>query len=216
MELLSNSWQYATAHRQEFTGAVLDHLAILGISLSLALLICLPLAVITSRKKVLSDRLINLIAGIRVVPSLAVLFLVVPYLGLSTWSAVFALTLLAMPPIFINTTAAFQTLDPAVLEAGRGMGMTDRQLFWRVEAPLALPVILSGVQTAAVEVTASATLAAFVGSGGLGIYITRGFAQYDTAILLVGAVPVAILTILIENVLALAQKMLSPLNLQPT
>ena len=215
MDLLSNAWQYAAAHQQEFIRAVIDHLAILGSSLGLAVMIGLPLAVVTSGKKNLSDRITNLIAGIRVVPSLAVLFLVVPYLGLSTWSAVFALTLLAMPPIFINTTAAIKTLDPAVLEAGRGMGMTDRQLFWRVKVPLALPVVLSGVQTAAVEVTASATLAAFVGSGGLGIYITRGFAQYDISILLVGAVPVAILTILIENLLALAQKALNPSNLQP-
>jgi osmoprotectant transport system permease protein len=206
MILLSDTWQYAVSHLDELTQAIFDHLVILSLSLGIALLVCLPLAIFASRKKRLSDNLINLIAGIRVIPSLAVLFLVVPYLGLGTNAAVFALAILAMPPIFINTTTAIQTIDPAILESGRGMGMSNTQLFRKVEIPLALPVILSGIQTSAVEVTASATLAAFVGSGGLGIYITRGFAQYDIAILLVGAIPVAALTLLIENVLAFAQK----------
>lgn len=206
MNLLSSAWLYAISHLDEFFDAVIDHLYILGISLGIALLVCLPLAILTSQKKRLSDNLINLIAGVRVIPSLAILFLVVPYLGLGTNAAIFALTILAMPPIFINTTTALQSIDPAILESGRGMGMSSAQLFWRVQVPLAMPIILSGIQTSAVEVTASATLAAFVGSGGLGIYITRGFAQYDIAILLVGAVPVALLTLLIENTLAYAQK----------
>jgi len=205
MTLLIDAWRYTLTHLDEFSQAVFDHLFILGASLGIAILICLPLAILTSRKHHLSENLVNVIAGIRVIPSLAILFLVVPYLGLGTKAAIFALTILAMPPIFINTTVSLQTIDPAILEAGRGMGMSPAQIFCQVEAPLALPVILAGIQTSAVEVTASATLAAFVGSGGLGIYITRGFAQYDTAILLVGAVPVALLTLAIENVLALAQ-----------
>lgn len=206
MRLFSNAWIYTSTHLDEFIQAVFDHLYLLAIALGIALLVCLPLAFLASRKKTLSDNLINLIAGIRVIPSLAVLFLVVPYLGLGTNAAIFALTILAMPPIFINTTTALQTIDPAILESGRGMGMSNTQLFWKVQIPLAMPVILSGIQTSAVEVTASATLAAFVGSGGLGIYITRGFAQYDIAILLVGAIPVALLTLMIENILSFAQK----------
>ena len=108
------------------------------------------------------------------------------------------------------TDAAFRTIDEAVLESARGLGMDARQLFWQVKMPLAIPVILTGIRTAVVEVTASATLAAFVGSGGLGIYITRGFALYDISILLVGAVPVAILTLVLENLLLFTQKMVSP------
>jgi len=206
MTLFSNAWTYTITHWDEFINAILDHLYILGISLGIALLICLPLAIFTRRQKHVSDNLIGFIGGIRVIPSLAILFLVVPYLGLGTSSAIFALAILAMPPIFINTTTALRSIDPAILESGRGMGMSNAQLFWKVQLPLAMPIILSGIQTSAVEVTASATLAAFVGSGGLGIYITRGFAQYDNAILLVGAVPVALLTLLIENVLVTAQK----------
>jgi osmoprotectant transport system permease protein len=124
----------------------------------------------------------------------------VPYLGLSTASAAVALIFLALPPVVINTDAAFRSLDPAILEAAQGMGMDAQQSLVRVQFPLALPVILTGIRTAAVEVIASATLAAFVGSGGLGIYVTRGFALYDYAILMVGAIPVALLSLVAEGV----------------
>ena len=145
-------------------------------------------------------------AVLRVVPSLAILFLVIPYLGLSTTSAAVALTALALPPVLVNTDAAFRGVDRAVVEAANGMGMTPWQRLRRVEFPLALPLILAGIRTASVEVISSATLAAFVGSGGLGIYITRGFALYDLSILLVGAVPVALLTFIAEGMLGLLQR----------
>lgn len=207
-DVLRRAWTYAGSHAAELGGALGDHLLLVGIALSVSILICVPLGIWTAR----TDRggvggadwaaaLVNTINGLRVVPSLAVLFLLVPYLGLSTASAAVALTVLALPPILANTHAAFRGLDPAVLEAASGMGMTVRQILWRVEFPLALPVLLAGVRTALVEVISSATLAAFVGSGGLGIYITRGFAMFDYAILLVGAVPVAVLTLLAEAVL---------------
>ncbi len=197
---------YALSHAQEFIGAVETHLELVGIALGSAILISIPLGIWTSRSRLASLTIMNTINGIRVIPSLAVLFLVIPYLGLSTGAAAIALALLALPPVLMNTDAAFRTLDPAVLEAARGMGMTQRQSLFRVEFPLALPVILTGVRTATVEVISSATLAAFVGSGGLGIYITRGFALYDFSILMVGAVPVALLTLIAEGILALLQR----------
>jgi osmoprotectant transport system permease protein len=210
MSLLNDVWEYGASHGNELLSALGDHISILATSLGIALFICLPLGVLASRSDRLSKRLMDLIAGVRVIPSLAVLFLVVPYLGLNDRSAIFALTILAMPPVFLNTTVAFREIAPDVLEAALGMGMTSRQVFWRVKVPLAMPIVLTGVRTAAVEVTASATLAAFVGSGGFGIYITRGFAQYDTAILLVGAIPVALLTLVIENLLTFTKKVVSP------
>ena len=208
--LFDNTWLYFLSHQVEFGGALLDHLKLVGIALGVAMLICLPLGVWTSRSRFATLTLMNLINGMRVVPSLAILFLVVPYLGLTATSAAVALTVLAMPPILINTDAAFRSIDPAVLESARGMGMTPGQVLWRVEIPLALPVVLTGIRTAAVEVIASATLAAFVGSGGLGIYITRGFAMYDYAILMVGAIPVALLTVLAESLLNLMQRAVLP------
>ena len=186
------------------------HLELVGIALGVSLVVAFPLGIWTSRSHWASLTLMNLINGVRVIPSLAILFLVIPYLGLGLWAAELALIILALPPILINTDVAFRGLDPSILEAARGMGMTPGQVLRRVEIPLAMPVVLAGVRTATVEIISSATLAAFVGTGGLGIYVTRGFALYDYSILLVGAVPVAVLTLLAERLLAWGQRRLQP------
>lgn len=205
LEIFRRAWEYAASHSAELGDALMDHLLLAGVALSISILVCVPLGVITSRSGRRGAVLMGAVNGLRVVPSLAVLFLLVPLLGLSTTAAAVALTVLALPPVLTNTDAAFRALEPALIDSARAVGMTPRQRLLRVEFPLALPVILAGVRTAAVEVIASATLAAFVGSGGLGIYITRGFALYDPAILLVGAAPVALLTLGAEAVLAAAQ-----------
>jgi osmoprotectant transport system permease protein len=114
---------------------------------------------------------------------------------------------LACPPVLINTDAGFRGVDAGVIEAARGMGMDRRQVMWRVEVPLALPVVVAGMRTAAVEVFASATLAAFIGGGGLGDFIYRGFALFSPHIMLVGAIPVALLTLGAEGLLAGAQRL---------
>jgi osmoprotectant transport system permease protein len=209
-DIFARAYQYAANRAPEFWGAVNDHLVLVGIALGAAILLCIPLGIWTARSRLASLAFMNTINGLRVIPSLAVLFIVVPYLGLTTGAASVALILLALPPVLINTDAAFRSLDPAVLEAARGMGMNAWQVLFRVEFPLALPVILTGVRTAAVEVISSATLAAFVGSGGLGIYITRGFALFDFAILMVGAAPVAALTLLAEVSLSVLQRAVQP------
>lgn len=201
MTLLYNAWIYAVEHANEFGGAVNDHLELVVTALGVGILICIPLGIWTSRSKIASATFMSVINGLRVLPSLAVLFIVVPVLGLSSASATFALIILVLPPILINTDAAFRNIPKSILEAARGMGMTTSQVLLKIEFPLAMPVILAGVRTAVVEVISSATLAAFVGSGGLGIYITRGFALYDQSILLVGAIPVALLTVLAEAML---------------
>lgn len=208
--IFARAYQYASSRAPEFWGAFGDHLALVGIALGAAIVLCIPLGIWTARSRLASLAIMNTINGLRVIPSLAVLFIVLPYLGLTTASAAVALTLLALPPVLINTDAAFRSLDPAVTEVARGLGMNAWQALYRIEFPLALPVILAGVRTAAVEVISSATLAAFAGSGGLGIYITRGFALYDFAILLVGAAPVAALTLLAEVSLAGLQRAVQP------
>ncbi|MFN7037891.1 MAG: ABC transporter permease, partial [Bellilinea sp.] len=192
IQTLTQSYLYYLNRQSEFWGAVVDHLILAGIAIGIAVLVCVPLGIWTARSRFASLTLMNLVNGLRVIPSLAVLFLIIPYLGLTSTSAIVALTILAMPPVLINTDAAFRTLEPAILEAARGMGMSAFQRMIRVEFPLAVPVILTGIRISAVDVIASATLAAFVGSGGLGIYITRGFALYDYSILFVGAIPVAL------------------------
>lgn len=202
MDVLIRALLYAWERRAELVTATGDHLYLVGLSLLMAAVISLPLGVLTARWPRFGWLALTMVNGLRVVPSLAVLFLAIPYLGLSRASAALALTVLAVPPMALNTEAAFRGIAPFMREVAQGLGMTGWQQFWRVEWPLAWPVMLAGFKTATVEVMSSATLAAFIGGGGLGIYLTRGFAMYDPAILLVGALPVAALTILAEVMLA--------------
>jgi osmoprotectant transport system permease protein len=210
MHVVTRAYQYASDHRDELIAATQRHLLLVAIALGIGIVVCVPLGVVTSRSRVASATLINGFNALRVIPSLAILFLALPYFGLTLKAAVLALTVLALPPILINTDAAFRTIDPAIREAAYGMGMARREVLRRVEFPLAMPVIIAGIRTAAVEVIASATLAAFIGAGGLGIYITRGFALYDNAILLVGAVPVALLALVTEIGMSGLQRALQP------
>jgi osmoprotectant transport system permease protein len=210
MHVVTRAYQYASDHRDELIAATQRHLLLVAIALGIGIVVCVPLGVVTSRSRVASVTLINGFNALRVIPSLAILFLALPYFGLTLKAAVLALTVLALPPILINTDAAFRTIDPAIREAAYGMGMARREVLRRVEFPLAMPVIIAGIRTAAVEVIASATLAAFIGAGGLGIYITRGFALYDNAILLVGAVPVALLALVTEIGMSGLQRALQP------
>lgn len=199
--VLIDALHYAVSRGNEWIQALEQHLILVGVALVIGILICVPLGVLTARSSAAALAIINTANGLRVIPSLAILFLAIPYFGLSFTAAALALTLLALPPILINTDAAFRKIAPAIKEAAMGIGMTPRQTLWRIEFPLALPVILVGIRTAMVEVIASATLAAFIGGGGLGIYITRGFALFDTSILLVGAISVAGLALTAEVVM---------------
>lgn len=198
VEVINEAFAYAAEHQQDLWDAFVRHLLLVGTALSIAIVLCVPLGVWTSRSKFASVTFINLFNTLRIIPSLAVLFLMLPYFGLSFQSAAIALTLLALPPILINTDAAFRNMNPAVKEAARGMGMGGVDVFWRVELPLALPVILTGIRTSMVEVIASATLAAFIGAGGLGEFIVLGSQLSNEAILLVGAIPVAIMAVVAE------------------
>ncbi|MGF1575395.1 MAG: ABC transporter permease [Cyanophyceae cyanobacterium] len=209
-ELLSRSLAYASRNQDQVMTALQQHLALVAVPLLIGIVAGLPLGWWSSRSRVASLVMINGFNALRVIPSLAVLFLAIPYLGLSFRSAVVALTLLVMPPILISTDVAFREIDAAIKEAAFGMGMTSGQVLRQIEIPLALPVIIAGIKTATIEVIASATLAAFIGAGGLGTFITLGFAVYDNAILLVGAIPVAVLAIGAEVGLSSLQKALEP------
>ncbi|MGD1927657.1 MAG: ABC transporter permease [Leptolyngbyaceae cyanobacterium] len=211
--MFQQALEYLSSNSDKFVTAFQQHLLLVSVPLLIGVVIGLPLGLWSSRSPVVSTVVINGFNALRVIPSLAILFLAIPVLGLSFASAAIALTLLAMPPILISTDVAFRTINPAVREAAMGMGMSRQQILQQVEIPLALPVIVAGIKTATVEVIASATLAAFVGAGGLGDFIVLGFAVYEPAILLVGAVPVAALALTAEISLTLLQRSLQPPSL---
>ncbi|MGJ3251494.1 MAG: ABC transporter permease [Elainellaceae cyanobacterium] len=210
MDFFVQAYDYAIANLDRLTSAFGEHLLLVVIPLIVGLVLGLPLGVLSARSRIASTILINTFNGLRVIPSLAILFVAIPYFGLSFQSAAIALTILVMPPILISTDVAFRNIDPMIREAAVGMGMAPNQILRSIEIPLALPVVIAGIKTATVEVIASATLAAFIGAGGLGDFIVLGFAQYDPAILLVGAIPVALLALLAEISLASLQKAVQP------
>jgi osmoprotectant transport system permease protein len=210
MDIFVKALDYATSNLDKLILSLWEHLLLVVVPLTIGLGTGLPLGFLSSRSRTASTLLINGFNALRVIPSLAILFIAIPYFGLSFTSAAIALTLLAIPPILISTDVAFRSIDPAIQEAAKGMGMSPKQVLQQVEFPLALPVIISGIKTATVEVIASATLAAFIGAGGLGKFIVLGFALYDNAILLVGALPVALLALLAELGLGAVQRSLQP------
>jgi len=159
MDLISQAWDYGQSHSDEFWQATIDHLQLSFVALAIAAVICIPLGIFTSRFGAVSRVIINIIGVARVIPSIAVLLVLLPVMGVGFAPAVVALSFLAFPPILINTDTGLRGVDPATLEAARGMGMSWWQSLVRVEIPLALPVIIGGVRTATVEVIASATMA---------------------------------------------------------
>lgn len=220
MGLLGDAWQYIQDNPDRFREALSVHIRLSLYALIAAIVIFVPLGILASRGKWLSQTVVGVISALRVIPSLAVIFLLYPYrrdLGdllpmfdRSFALALIALTLLAGPPLVINTDAAMRGIDQSVIESARGLGMNPAQTFFRVQLPLALPVMIAGVRTASVEIIASATLAAFIGVGGLGRFITSGLTLYDFSLLLVGAIPVTLLTLFAEGSLAAIERWIKP------
>src|SRR5215211_2869546 len=210
MDLLGQTWAYAAENAGRVQQAMLTHLLLSFGALAIAMLLFIPLGVVVSTGGPLTTTVIGVVAAFRVVPSLAVILLLLPIFGLGWRPALIALTLLAGPPLVINTDIGLRGVDPATLEAATGLGLTGSQRFWRVKAPLALPVIVTGVRTAAVEVIGSATLAAFVGAGGLGTFITSGITLMDERMLLSGALLVTLLALLTEWILARLELRITP------
>lgn len=200
--LLQQTWAYALAHQLDLELAVRQHLALSVAAIAIAVATCVPLGIWTARSQA-GRSVVSVLTAARVVPSLAVLAFMLPITGVGYKSALIALVLLACPPILINTDAAFRGIEPAIREAALGMGMRRGQLLRRIEYPLAFPVVVAGVRTSTIEVIASATLAAFIGAGGLGDFILDGLANNDARQLLLGGLTVALLALAAEAALSM-------------
>ena len=208
-----NFFHFIMQNRGQVLELTLEHLWLVGVSTLLAVVVGIPLGIMIARwprwnKPVLAGANI-----IQTIPSLALFgfLLPVPWLGERVDRlAILALTLYAMLPVIRNTYTGIRGVDPAVVEAGRGMGLTDRQLLFWVELPLALSVILSGVRIAVVISVGLATVAAAIGAGGLGEFIFRGLAMVDNQVILAGAVPAAILALLADITLGWLERRLRP------
>ena len=180
----------------------------------LGILISMPVAILVNRSDWGSTVAINVGNIGRAVPSLAVLVLMFPLLGLGFSSALFALTLLAIPPILINGVVGLRQVSPQILDSAKGMGLSGRQILSGIQVPIAAPIIFAGIRTSAVQVVASATLATFIGGGALGDYIVEGFQRNSTAIALAGAFSVAVLAVITEVGFGFLERAFTPKGLR--
>lgn len=191
-----------------FRAALGQHLLMCAIALAIGLAIGLPLAVMVTGRRIAAAFAINIVNAIRTIPSLAILAAALPLLGIGLLPSIVALVVLALPPILLNAYIGLRDVDPDIVDAAIGMGMRKRQLLWRVRVPLAAPAMFAGARTAAVQVLSGATLASFIGGGGLGDFVTAGIAIMDMPRLVVGALPIALLAICTEFGLGFAERRL--------
>jgi len=208
-----NALQFIIQNHIEVLDLTAEHLWLVGASITLAVFIGIPFGILITRWPVLSKPVLGGANIIQTVPSLALFgfLLPAPWIGArADRIAILALILYALLPLIRNTYTGISGVDPAVVEAGRGMGMTDSQLLWQVELPLALSVIIAGVRVATVLSIGLATIAAAIGAGGLGEFIFRGLAMVNNQVILAGAIPAAALAILADTSLGWLEKRLSP------
>jgi osmoprotectant transport system permease protein len=192
----------------------LEHVALVGISVALAILTGIPIGILITQSKVIADRVLYVAAAIMTIPSIALFGLLIPVLsligqGIGFLPAMIALVLYAQLPVIRNTYTAIVNVDPALREAATGMGMTTLQRLRHVELPVALPVIVNGVRNAVVLNIAIAAIATYIGAGGLGTFISRGITQTDPRQLLTGAIAVSLLAIIADFALLAVKRYLT-------
>src|SRR5271167_576848 len=208
-----NFFHFLLQNHEQVLELTLEHLWLVGASTVLAVLIGIPMGILITRWPALNKPVLGGANIIQTIPSLALFgfLLPAPWIGArADRIAILALMLYALLPLIRNTYTGIKGVDPAVVEAGRGMGMTDRQLLWQVELPLALSVIIAGVRVSAVMSIGVATIAAAIGAGGLGEYIFRGLAMVNNQVILAGAIPAAAMALLADVSLGWLEKRLSP------
>jgi osmoprotectant transport system permease protein len=204
-------WTFFITHRAEIFEATVDHMELVLIAMSIAILIGVPLGMFIVQRPAVRTFSLGVASVFQTIPSLALFgFLIpIPFIGgIGRRTAIVALVLYALLPILRNTYVGLTSIDAAVLEAAEAMGMTNTQILTRVRLPLALPIILAGIRTATVITIGVATIAAAIGAGGLGTFIFRGVAMVSDAVILAGAIPAALLAILADTSLALVERRL--------
>jgi osmoprotectant transport system permease protein len=208
-----NVIQYFERHPDEILQATVEHIWLVGIAMLIAVAIGVPLGILVARRPWLSKPILGSANVAETIPSLALFgfLLPVPWLGdRAARLAIAALALYALLPIIRNTAAGIASIDPAVREAARGMGMTSRQILFKVELPLSVSTVLAGVRVATVLTIGIATIAAAIGAGGLGEYIFRGLAMVNNSLILAGAIPAALLALAADLLLGVLEHSLRP------
>lgn len=202
---------YMARHWDRVLGYTWEHARLSLLGLAIATVVGVLLGVLISHRRGLAGPVLWLANVIYTIPSIALFGLMIPLLGIGTVPALVALVLYVQLVLIRNTYVGITGVDASLLEAARGMGMTPAQVLWRVRLPLALPVILAGIRTAAVLMVGTATIAAWIGAGGLGVLIVRGLGTTNVAMMLAGAIPSVLLAILFDRLLGVLEgRLVSP------
>lgn len=211
---MSELWQFITDPANTFASHSITYLQICAVSIICAIIIGVTLGIAVSGNAILAFAAVNISGLMRAIPVIAFLIAALPYLGVGFKPTVIALIVLGIPPILLNTYTGIRSIDPAMIDAARGMGMTQWQIISRIQTPLVLPIIAAGIRTSAVQIVATATLAAIIGAGGYGEYIVDGLNLLNNVSILAGAIPVALLAILVELFMSWLQHVLTPKGLR--
>nr|WP_315035156.1 ABC transporter permease/substrate-binding protein [uncultured Chryseobacterium sp.] len=202
-----NFWQFIAEQHEKLLTQIVQHLGLTFLSLFLAIMIGVPLGILIARKRKLSGSVLGIAGILQTIPSIALLGFMIPAFGIGATPAIVALLIYALLPIIRNTYTGITEVDSTVIEAAKAMGMNRKQLLFKVELPLAMPVMIAGIRTAAVINVGVATLASFVAAGGLGEFIFGGISLNNTNMILAGAIPAALLAILLDQTIAVLQKL---------
>jgi osmoprotectant transport system permease protein len=206
----ANARSYAASSGATLAALTMRHLLLVGVSLGVAILFALPLGLILERHAHAAEPVIRGVGVVQTLPGIALLAFMIPMLGIGLVPALVALALYSLYPIVRNTFTGVRDADPRAVDAARALGMTEGQILRQVRLPLAAPVIMAGIRTAAVIDVGTATLAAFIGAGGLGEPIVSGLALSDTRMILSGAIPAALLALLVDVTLAGVEHFVRP------
>lgn len=198
------------AHYGELAVKTLEHLLISGIALALGALVAIPLGMLLIDRGRVADYVISVASVLQTIPSLALLALMIPFFGVGKTTAIVALFIYSLLPILRNTYLGLNGVPKGLIDAARGMGMTARQIMFRVRLPLAAPVLMAGVRLSGIYVIAWAALASYVGAGGLGDFIFTGLAVYNKPMIILGTIPVTLLAILVDVLLEHLERKVTP------
>ncbi|MFV0313916.1 MAG: glycine betaine ABC transporter substrate-binding protein [Anaerotignum sp.] len=207
-------FNYISANSDQILSLLIEHIKLTGISVGLAILIGVPLGILISHVAKASKPILSVANVVQAIPSMALLGFMIPFLGIGEVPAIVAVVLYSLLPIIKNTYTGIQSINPQTLEAAKGIGLTPFQVLTKVQIPLALPVIMAGVRIASVTAVGLMTMAAFIGAGGLGYLVFSGIRTINNNQILAGAIPACLLALLIDYLLSIVEKLVTPISLQ--
>jgi len=199
-------WSFVNSRWDKIFALTIEHGVLILTAMAAAIVVGVVVGVLITYYNPAAHAVLYICQILMTVPSLAMLGLLIPLLGIGFWTGVVGLILYSLLPIVRNTYTGIREIDPAILEAARGMGMNERTILLKIKLPLALPVIMAGIRTATVMVVGIGAIASYVGAGGLGEFIFRGISRYNKDMILTGAICVSVLAIAADLILKLVEK----------